>query len=216
MRLILLPLALSAATAAAEPAPPPPDGPPPPLFISPMGEPFFADGGDPLDRWFSEADRDGDHALSLAELQSDAARFFATLDLNRDGEIDPPEMERYETVLAPALRVGPGPAARPMSGPPHDSARPGGRNGPSHGRRPGGPRDRVGIGLQGPMFGPGLMGVLGLRQPVAAADADFNRGVSAVEFAKAAGQRFLLLDGNRDGMLSRDELQPPHRPRKKS
>jgi len=43
---------------------------------------------------------------------------------------------------------------------------------------------------------------------VISADADLNRGVSLKEFLAAAGQRFVLLDANHDGRLTRDDLPP--------
>jgi hypothetical protein len=46
-----------------------------------------------------------------------------------------------------------------------------------------------------------------LPEPVAAADSDFNRGVSAKEFDAAAQKRFLLLDRAHDGYLSSSKLQ---------
>src|SRR3954468_19652800 len=59
------------------------------LFLSPMGEPFrSADpAADNVGAWFAQADADHDGALTLAEMQADAARFYATLDVNHDGEI---------------------------------------------------------------------------------------------------------------------------------
>jgi Ca2+-binding EF-hand superfamily protein len=42
---------------------------------------------------------------------------------------------------------------------------------------------------------------------VAAADSDLNRGVSREEFRKAAGARFLLLDTDHDGRVSRAEIE---------
>ena len=43
---------------------------------------------------------------TVAELQADAERFFTTLDGNRDGEIDPDEMTRYEREVAPEIQLG--------------------------------------------------------------------------------------------------------------
>ena len=75
------------------------------LFVSPMGEPFTAErGGDALADWFVQADRNRDGAVSKDEMEQDADRFFATLDVNHDGEIDPDEITRYETQIAPANR----------------------------------------------------------------------------------------------------------------
>ena len=60
-------------------------------FISPMGEPFRArsTADDTLARWFQQADRNRDGSLTSDEMQADADRFFATLDENNDGELDP-------------------------------------------------------------------------------------------------------------------------------
>ena len=51
-------------------------------------------------------------------------------------------------------------------------------------------------------------GLLDLPEPVAAADADFNRAISVEEFADAAAERFRLLDKDHDGKLTRAEVQP--------
>jgi Ca2+-binding EF-hand superfamily protein len=37
-------------------------------------------------------------------MTQDAERFFASLDVNHDGEIDPDEINRYETAIAPQNR----------------------------------------------------------------------------------------------------------------
>jgi hypothetical protein len=58
-------------------------------------------------------------------------------------------------------------------------------------------------------YGMGTQALLAIPQPVISADADFNRGVSPAEFRHTAGQRFLLVDRNHDGRLTRDELSPP-------
>jgi Ca2+-binding EF-hand superfamily protein len=107
MSLSALILALSAAAAQAPAAAPihVPSHPFRRLFVSPMGEPFTGDrGGDALASWFQQADRNRDGSLTKAEMEQDAERFFATLDLNRDGEIDPDEITRYETQIAPTNR----------------------------------------------------------------------------------------------------------------
>ena len=76
-------------------------------FVSPMGEPFFGtDGGDALQTWFTQADRNHDGVLSADEMQADAERFFGLLDVNHDGEIDPDEITRYEQDVAPRAQTG--------------------------------------------------------------------------------------------------------------
>lgn len=170
----------------------PPSGPRAGLFVSPMGEPFRGPDDDLIGRWFSGADADRDGALSMAEMRADAVRFFATLDTNGNGEITPVEMARYETQVAPEIQLG-----RQL--PPRESlgrAR-GGLFGPS----------RPETGPQLPQ-GAARYGLLDLPQPVAAADADYNRGVTRAEFEEAAAERFRRLDRDGDGRLTRPELEP--------
>src|SRR4029079_2302491 len=76
-------------------------------FISPMGEPFRARtiDDDTLARWFAQADRNHDGALTADELVADGDRFFATLDTNHDGQIDPDEVVQYEWEIAPDIQL---------------------------------------------------------------------------------------------------------------
>lgn len=73
-----------------------------------MGEPFRPKSRDDntLADWFNQADRDHDGFLTLTEMQQDAERFFAVLDTNHDGEIDPDEISHYENVVAPEVQLG--------------------------------------------------------------------------------------------------------------
>ncbi|THD37482.1 MAG: EF-hand domain-containing protein [Sphingomonas sp.] len=204
------------------------------LFISPMGEPFR--GPDPVRMWFDGADTDHDESISANEFVADAMRFFAVLDRGKDGEIDPDDIEYYETVLAPEIRTG-GEGAGPMHG-----ARSGGGNG--SGRRGGGGgggRRGGGGGGGGPggmSFGNGGSGeaktpryadtkrgaarysFFDYPEPVVVADTNFNRGVDPQEFRAAALDRFAMLDKNHDGRITRGELpriDPPideYRPRR--
>src|SRR5881394_408732 len=74
-------------------------------FISPMGEPFRPRNAsdDTLARWFYQADRNHDGQLTADEMRSDADRFFALLDDDRDGQIEPDELIQYEWELAPDI-----------------------------------------------------------------------------------------------------------------
>ncbi len=58
-------------------------------------------------------------------------------------------------------------------------------------------------------------GLLNIPEPVAGADADFNRGATLAEFQRAAIQRFQLLDRQRAGRLTLTELEVllPTRPK---
>jgi hypothetical protein len=61
--------------------------------------------------------------------------------------------------------------------------------------------------MQGGLQGAARYGLLNMPEPVAAADADFNRGISLAEFKQAASERFRLLDINHHGTLTLAELE---------
>ena len=166
--ILFLGLAALAGSGVLRAQPPaPPAGPQIVVFISPMGEPFrrTQGAGEPVERWFQGADTDRDGGLSVTEFQADAARFFGTLDVNHDGEIDPAEISRYETEIAPEVQSG----MRMTT------------FGTTANRR----RLRLRPG-EGP-FGMGSQALLAIPEPVISADADFNRGVSPAEFRHTAG-----------------------------
>ena len=164
------------------------------MFISPMGEPFRPRDreDDSLADWFNQADRNHDGQLTLAEMQQDADRFFALLDTNRDGEIDPDEISHYENVVAPEVTSG-----------------------SSFGMMEGdGDRGSGGRGHRAGFFrgddthqGAGRFGLLDLPEPVVSADSNFNRGVSQAEFRQAAAQRFIALDVDHHGYLTLPGLE---------
>jgi hypothetical protein len=57
-------------------------------------------------------------------------------------------------------------------------------------------------------------GLLNIPQPVASADADFNRAITVTEFRQAASMRFRLLDSQGQGRITLPQLetQLPVRP----
>lgn len=163
-------------------------------FISPMGEPFRprVAGDDTLRNWFHQADRDGDGALTTAEMEADAVRFFGTLDTERDGQILPEELVAYETEVAPEIQVN----SR------WRSAR----------GEPVGDKMKLrnrGISSYDPndLHGAARYTLLNMPQPVAAADTDFDRAITLAEFRAAAVKRFALLDRNADRKLNLVELR---------
>lgn len=197
MRIVALVAVLIAAASAALAAPPiTVTGHAWAPFISPMGEPYRARsiGDDTLARWFARADRDRNGALTAAEMQSDAERFFATLDSDHDGEIDPDELATYEYEIAPDIQV----LSRSMPAP--------GEPRPKRSRR-GDAIDDSALALRGGLQGAARYGLLNMPEPVAAADTDFDRGISLGEFRQAAAARFGLLDRSRSGRLTLPELQ---------
>jgi hypothetical protein len=167
------------------------------LFLSPMGEPFRGTREAPPEAaWYDGTDANHDGKLSPAEMVKDAERFFKLLDMDASGEIDPREMERYELVLVPEVSGG-GAAARVHDSQVDGEVLAGGLTGGARYRARGGATS---------------FSYLGMPQPVIAADTNFNRGVSAREFERAAEQRFQLLDLNGDRTIEREELpRPPRR-----
>jgi hypothetical protein len=198
------------AVAAAEEPPITVTGYPWAPFISPMGEPFR--GGPnreaPIARWFAKADRNRDGRLTLDEAEADAERFFARLDSNHDRQIDREEMVAYEAEIAPEIQVN------------SDWRRPRGQVSPAAAKSLRDDRRRKrredshdGYQIDG-LQGAARYGLLNIPQPVASADADFNRVVSLAEFRQAASSRFRLLDTSGQGVLALQELEArlPTRP----
>ena len=178
-------------------------------FISPMGEPFRAHStsDDTLAAWFRQADRDHDGVVTTEEMVADAERFFARLDIDRNREIDPDELNLYEWEVAPEIQVNsrtrrpPGPSA------PLASLSTEADENPRDRRIRRRAEDETSLGLHGALQGAARYGLLDMPEPVAAADADFNRGVSLNEFRQAAAARFQLLDTLRQGKLTLPQLQ---------
>ena len=215
-RMPIAPLMLLAA-AAAQAAPAVPAQAPQPafvgrprrFFISPMGEPFRARdrSDDTLADWFNQADTNHDGYLTVAEFTKDAERFFAVLDLNHDGEIDPDEITHYEEVVAPEIRSGPNYAMELAAGSDEPERGQGRGGGGRHGGDGGAGHHFHPRGGDDAHQGAGRYGLLDLPEPVVSADSDFNRGVSLNEFRQAAVQRFVALDLDHHGRLSLAELE---------
>ena len=177
-------------------------------FISPMGEPFrpVRQNEPPIARWFNRTDRNGDRAITPEEMQADADRFFARLDTSRDGKIDPEEMKSYEWEIAPEIQVNSEWRRTRLE----DRAEP----------RADEPRrddEHDGYRTDG-LLGAARYALLNIPQPVASADADFNRLITLEEFRRAASQRFNLLDADRLGRLTLPQLEArqPARPKSRA
>lgn len=179
-------------------------------FISPMGEPFRARtrDEDTLATWFRQADRNHDGMITADEMQRDAERFFATLDSDHNGEIEPEELAHYEYEVAPDIQVmskikrAPGDPIPVTRG--EDSER---RDGNRRSRRERNREENAQLSLGGGLQGGARYSLLNIPEPVAAADADFNRGISLAEFRAAAQQRFQLLDTAHAGRISLAQLR---------
>ena len=184
------------------PAEPPPSPRPPLLqvFISPAGEPFHAESGQPypVGQWFSRADADHDGRLTRAEFMADSLAFFDRLDLDRDKVVDGFENADYERNIAPEIRgimpradrVADGPP--PLALPPNRTDRVTGLPGLPE------PRDRPGPARR---EGAAQYALINEPQPVRGADADLDQRVSRAEAEVAARRRFAFLDPDGDGAV---------------
>ena len=158
-----------------------------------MGEPFRAAAGQPYPSaaWAAGADKDQDGWISRGEFIADAQRFFATLDTDHDGRLTPEEVDAYERNVAPEIAMYITAAER-RDAPIVPVARATLLN----------PADTS----YGGAMGAGRYAWLNVPEPVAAADADVDRLVSAEEFAAAAGRRFDALDHAGAGKLRLADL----------
>jgi Ca2+-binding EF-hand superfamily protein len=176
-------------------------------FISPMGEPFRAHSvsDDTFAKWFYQADRNRDGVLTLDEMQADADRFFAKLDTNHDGEIDPDELVQYEWEVAPEIQVNSRHMRAPGEPRPKEEIKRTSTDRPEMAGH--GLDGRRGRGVDGDPQGAARYALLNMPEPVAAADTDFDRAISRSEFRQAASARFLLLDTGHTGRLTLAALQ---------
>ena len=216
-----LPLLLLAALAA--PAAQPPitvTGHPWAPFISPMGEPFRAHSpsDDTLADWFNEADLDHDGVLTAAEMEADGERFFAKIDTNHDGRIDPDELAQYEYEVAPEIQVmsrtrrAPGQPA-PVVKQSDDDDLYADADSRRRDRRRNRDQDYANLGIGGGLQGAARYSLLNMPEPVAAADTDFDRAITLAEFRQAAIARFQLLDTAHQGRITLAQLEAmPHVP----
>lgn len=182
-------------------------------FISPMGEPFRggATNDAPITHWFAKADLNRDGMLTADEVLQDADRFFKRLDSNHDGQIDPDEIKTYEWEVAPEIQVNSDwrrPRGQIAAKPLRDSD-----DDPEEKPRKRKFDEHDGYQING-LQGAARYGLLNIPQPVASADADFNRVITLAEFNQAATNRFKLLDSQGLGRLTLPELEArlPARP----
>ena len=206
-------------------------------FIAPSGEPFHAplEAPFPVADWFARADANHDGQLTLAEFTADFMRFFAALDVNRDGVIDTDELQRYENVIAPEVHsrpwggggVGGGEGGGGGGGHRHGGGGHGGGWGGGHGggwggggggggHHRGGEEGEGGEGeaRQGGGHdaygsrpeGAGRFDLLGMPEPVAAMDVNLNGRITQDEAIEAATMRFEALETLHRGYLTLAQL----------
>jgi Ca2+-binding EF-hand superfamily protein len=123
-------------------------------------------------------------------------RFFDTLDLNHDGYINSPENTRYENQVAPEIqrmdpRIQQPKVIQHDYDPDMDANQDQEPNGGKYIKQ---------------IVGASQYGLIDEPQPIRAADANFDFRVSKDEWLAASNQRFTILDRNRDGFITANEL----------
>src|SRR5207248_4022818 len=137
--------------------------------------------------------------------------FFATLDTHHDGEIDPDELAHYEYEVAPDIQVMTKTRRAPGQPAPQATQSDAGEDHSRTGRRRAERELDASLGIGGALQGAARYSLLNMPEPVAAADTDFNRGVSLSAFREAAIARFQLLDSSHQGGVTLAQLEA-HRP----
>jgi hypothetical protein len=196
----------------------------PRVFISPSGEPFRQAAGeaDPLNAWFEQVDAAHKGYFDRADFRADAARFFGKLDANGDKVIDGFEVADYEAKIAPELTEW---AQGDFPG----------EFGQARGRRQGGDGNGEGGHRRGERGGEGgeppagqsaaqrkergaqrgLYQLINEPEPVSDADFDLDSHITLDEWMRATDRRFTILDANKDGRVTLDELRARFLPIKK-
>ena len=214
-RLLVAALGLALSAFASDPGPRGgpggpggPQGPRPGLFVSPFGQLFFSEPGQPwpVAAWFAGADADGDGRMTFEEFTADGQRQFRALDLRRDDRLTPDEIAVYENSLAeararlPGMEGGPRGPGRRLEGFGGDTPRGlAGEPPPQNSRSGARPRAPTGPLAYGPIAAAGFFNY---PQPIKAADLDTNQTVTADEWAQATNRWFLALDTDQDGVLT--------------
>src|SRR5581483_9366636 len=167
------------------------------LFLSPSGEPFRQGPSDPdpMKAWFDQVDAAHKGYIDRAAFRADAVRFFKKLDENGDGVIDGFEVADYEAKIVPELgewAEGRFPGEFGQAG----QKKAGGRErGGDGGHRGHGPQQR------------GIEQLIDEPEPVSGADFALDSHITAQEWLRATDQRFEILDQNKDGRVTPDELR---------
>jgi hypothetical protein len=160
------------------------------LFVSPAGEPFRAPAFSPYPvvDWFIQADTNQDDELTSRELWHDAERFFAQLDVDKNGIIDAREIRRYESELLPeAAGYEPGQITDVALEEESDETK---------SRAPALPE----------RSGASPYSLIDIPHPLRLADVDLDGRITAAELATSAVRQIVYLDRNLDHKISRDEL----------
>ncbi|HEY5107054.1 MAG TPA: hypothetical protein VII73_09840 [Caulobacteraceae bacterium] len=196
---------------------------PPNVFISPCGEPFRAATDAPyaVALWFKQADANADGRVDHGEFIADAERFFAKLDIHKQGALGAYDIAVYERRIAPEVlgghyQVGAighrglkwlAQADRP------GEIDPGGSVPPE--ATPRKDLDETGVGASPYSF-------FDEPEPVTAADLDLVGYITKANFLKLAEMHFTTLDSGGQGYLTlaklpktqvqkqREALRPKH------
>jgi len=186
----------------------------PRVFISPSGEPFRQgpNDPDPLKAWFDQVDAGRKGYFDRADFRADAARFFKKLDENGDHVVDGFEVADYEAKIAPELAEWAAGAFPGEFGAPRGQH---GRRGAEAAQSQGGGQGQSSARRRERAAQRGVYELINEPEPVSDADFDFDSHITVDEWMRATDQRFAILDADKDGRVTLDELRARFLPIKK-
>lgn len=183
------------------------------IAATPLGMPLgrFSSESDarvPVRAWFLRVDANHDDHISLDEFEAEADATFRHYDLDGDGTIMVPELEKARMQ---DHQGGPDHPPPPENGDPGKSGAGGpGAGGPSAGGPGAGGADMSrpdGGGRHGGGGRGGANSFPGGVDPIMAADSNVDFRVTREEFHAYAQALFEALDANHDGVLTEDEVE---------
>ena len=162
-----------------------------PLNGGPLGRPTCQEA---MSRWFERVDANHDGAISRDEFLADAHTQFGRMDLDKNGYLVSEELERFRQPYRQQDSSEETPAGQKANA------------GQSQEGRHRGGGSRGGHGNGGVSSEQNNQPRGDTSDPVMSADTNLDFKVTPDEFTAHARKTFIELDGNHDGVLSREEV----------
>lgn len=177
------------------------------LFISPCGQPYRSQPGEPYPvvAWFNAVDTNHDGKIDRAEFKAEAEAFFHQLDLRKNGVIDDEIINLYEKKVVPEILVGVSGASFNGTGAQFILVQSGL---PSTSSIVPGPPPELPPAQPGasPPQGAAIYGLLNDAEPLRSADRSFRSRIKLEDMLAQADRNFDALDEDGKGYLTLESL----------